>query len=143
MSGMNPSGLSLVWPMLAQIVLTFVILGVMFSRRFKAMKAREVRMADIALSQDRWPDAPRQASNNFTNQFESPVLFYALVLLAIHVGATGIVMTVLAWVYVASRIGHAYIHLGSNKVSLRAQVYAIGMGALALMTIGVAITIAF
>jgi len=132
-AGMN----SLVWPVLAQILLTLVVLVVMGIFRRKAMMAREVRISEIALKKDAWPSKPQQAANNFTNQFETPVLFYVLSILAIHVGATGWVMVALAWLFVASRIVHAVIHIGSNNMMIRPLAFLVGCVAILGMLIGV------
>lgn len=134
---MNPGGLSLVWPVLAQVLLTFVILFVMGFFRRKALYAREVRLRDIALSGETWPPKARQAANNFSNQFETPVLFYVLAVMAIHVGATGWLMTSLAWAFVATRVVHSVIHIGSNDLRWRSAVYTIGCFVLMAMLLGV------
>ena len=127
--------MSLIYPALAQILLTFVIMVLMGSARVRALKERQVKISDIALSGDAFPDKARQVANNFTNQFETPVLFFALVLIAIYVGATGRVMAFLAWGFIASRLAHAYVHITSNNVRLRFNVYLAGIAALALMWI--------
>ncbi len=134
---MNAGGLSLIWPVLAQVALTFVILFVMGYFRRKALQGREVRLKDIALSSDAWPGKARQAANNFSNQFETPVLFYVLAIMAIHVGATGWLMTTLAWLFVATRIGHAYVHIGSNDLRLRPLIFTVGVVVLLAMLVGV------
>lgn len=136
---MNPGGLSLIWPVLAQVALTFVILFVMGYFRRQALQAREVKLKDIALSSDAWPGKARQAANNFSNQFETPVLFYVLAIMAIHVGATGWLMTGLAWLFVATRVAHAYVHIGSNDLRLRPLAFLVGCVALIGMLVGVLI----
>ncbi len=136
---MNPGGLSLIWPVLAQVTLTFAILFVMGYFRRKALYGREVKPRDIALSGEAWPPKARQAANNFSNQFETPVLFYVLAVMAIHVGATGWLMTTLAWLFVATRVVHAYVHIGSNDLRLRPLVFTIGVVVLLAMLVGVLI----
>jgi hypothetical protein len=128
--------MKLIYPALAQIVWTFVVLGIMFRARQVAFKAG-VKLKDIAVSGEAWPNEAKLASNNFSNQFETPVLFYALVLFALHVGATGWVMTTLAWVYVASRVAHTLVHTGTNGVMNRAKIFLVGLVALLGMLIGI------
>lgn len=134
---MNPGGLSLIWPVLAQVALTFVVLFIMGHHRRRALSAKEVRPKDIALSGEAWPAKARQAANNYANQFETPVLFYVLAIMAIHVGATGWLMTGLAWLFVVSRVVHAYVHIGSNDMRLRPLVFTVGCAALIAMLAGV------
>lgn len=129
---------ALVWPMLAQIFLTFVVLGLMARARIAALKSREVTMGQVAVSNDAWPTKAKQAANNFTNQFETPVLFFALCLLAMTVGAGGWIMTLLAWGYVATRVAHTVVHVGSNDVRLRFNIFAVSVTILFLMALGVA-----
>lgn len=136
---MNPGGLSLVWPLLAQVALTLAVLFVMGYYRRTALYRREVRIRDIALSGDPWPAKAKQAANNFSNQFETPVLFYVLGIMAIHVGATGWLMTTLAWAYVVSRIAHAFIHIGSNDLRFRSGFFFAGCAILIAMLVGVLI----
>ncbi|QCK86968.1 hypothetical protein E8L99_14980 [Phreatobacter aquaticus] len=139
MGTMNAGGLSLIWPLLVQIALTLAVLGVMGRLRLKALSAREVRLGDVAVSSTAWPERAKQAANNFSNQFETPVLFYVLIMVAIHVGATGPVMTVLAWGYVASRIAHAIEHIGTNNVRRRFAIFSGGVVVLAAMLVGILI----
>lgn len=133
--------LKLIYPALAQILWSFIVLAIMFLRRKKAFASREVGLADVAVSTERYPDSARLAAANFSNQFETPVLFFALILIAIHVGATGYVMAVLAWAYVATRVVHTLIHTGSNRMLQRAVIFAIGAGCLFFIWVGIVIAI--
>lgn len=132
--------LKLIYPALAQILWSFVVLVIMFLRRKKAFADRTVRLADVAVSTERYPDAARLAAANFSNQFETPLLFFALILIAIHVGATGHVMAALAWAYVATRVAHTLVHTGSNSLQRRALIFALGVACLFLMWVGVVIS---
>lgn len=133
--------LKLIYPALAQILWSFVVLVIMFLRRQKAFANREVRLADIAISTERYPDSARLAAANFSNQFETPVLFFALTLIAIHVGATGYVMAALAWAYVATRVVHTLVHTGTNSLKQRALIFAAGIACLFLMWVGIVIAV--
>lgn len=133
--------LKLIYPALAQILWTFVVLTITFLRRKKAFAAREVSMADVAVSNERYPEPARLAAANFSNQFETPVLFFALVLIAIHVGTTGYVMAALAWAFVATRVVHTLIHTGTNRLQQRALVFAAGAACLFLMWVGIVASI--
>ncbi|HEV2509729.1 MAPEG family protein [Bosea sp. (in: a-proteobacteria)] len=133
--------LKLIYPALAQILWSFVVLVIMFRRRKRAFANREVGLADIAVSTERYPDTARLAAANFSNQFETPVLFFALILIAIHVGATGYVMAMLAWAYVATRIVHTLVHTGTNSLKQRALVFAAGIACLFFMWVGIVIAV--
>jgi len=63
------------------------------------------------------------------------VLFYVLVVLALITRKADMVFVVLAWMFVASRLVHAYIHTTSNKVLRRFQAFVVGVLILAVMWI--------
>ena len=70
-------------PAFVQVALTFVLMLWMGRARFAAVRAGQVKVEDIALGQRAWPDRVMQIVNAFHNQFETPVLFYALVAFAL------------------------------------------------------------
>lgn len=123
---MRAVDVALAGALLAQVVLTLAV-GV----RLGFARARAVRegavTGDVMLSGDGWPDYARQASNSFSNQFEVPVLFYALALLALTLGFAGPVFAGLACAFVASRAVHATVHVTSNDLRLRAPSYGVGV----------------
>lgn len=133
--------IKLIYPALAQILWTFVVLVIMFLRRREALAGKQVRMADVAVSTEAYPERARLAAANFTNQFETPVLFFALIMLAMEVGASGYIMTGLAWAFVATRIAHTLVHTGSNRLQTRALVFAAGLACLFAMWVGVVATV--
>jgi hypothetical protein len=125
--------LALVYPVLAQVLLTFVLYVLTARARGAALRARRVRVGEIALSTEPWPDDVKKFSNNLHNQFEAPVLFYVLCGVATYVGATGTLIVVLAWLFVVSRVVHAAIHVTTNRVRYRFYAFAFGLTVLALL----------
>ena len=125
--------MSLVYPVLAQVLLTLILGVALGIRRTRAVVSRRVRMKDIALSADGYPEGIRKHGNNLRNQFETPVLFYVLCGLAIYLGAAGTLMAALAWAYVASRVVHCAIHVTYNRVDHRFFAFLAGVIVLALM----------
>jgi hypothetical protein len=126
--------IAILYPVFAQIILTFVLLMAVGWMRRKAMLTPGFRMSDIALDASRWPDDARKIGNCYANQFELPVIFYVLCLIALMTGKADFLMVVLAWTFVASRIVHAVIHTGSNIVPRRGAALALGMLVLMIMT---------
>ncbi|GGH17999.1 hypothetical protein GCM10007036_19880 [Alsobacter metallidurans] len=123
----------LLYPVLAQVLLTFVVLFATGSARFKALRERRVKIGAIAVANEGWPEDVRKFSNNYANQFETPVLFYVLCGIAIFIRATDILMLVLAWLFVVTRVLHAFIHTGSNDVQTRFRVFLAGVAVLIIM----------
>ena len=133
--------LKLVYPTLALILWIFIVLVIVFLRRKTAFSAKQVRMEDIAVSNERYPEPARLAAANFSNQFETPVVFFALIMLAMEVAATSYIMAALAWAYVATRVAHTLVHVGSNDLRLRATIFAIGVAILFCMWVGVVLAV--
>jgi hypothetical protein len=116
----------LLLPAFLHVALVTVI-GIRLGRaRFRAGRAGVVRVEDIAIDSSRWPDDIRKLSNNFDNQFQIPVLFYAILPLLIILVKVDWVQVALAWAFVASRILHSQIHTGRNEVIRRFQVFLLG-----------------
>lgn len=63
------------------------------------------------------------ASDHFRNLFEVPVLFYALCGFLAITQLTNPLLLACAWGYVALRAAHTYVHLTSNKVIRRFQLF--------------------
>jgi hypothetical protein len=120
-------------PLFVEIILTFMLLAGMGVLRNRDLRDGAVTARSIALREPNWPARTTQVANAFANQFELPVLFYVLTILEIITRHADLVFVVLAWVFVLSRIGHAYIHTSGNVVTQRGAVYGIGMLVLVVM----------
>jgi hypothetical protein len=129
---MKSMNLLLVFPMLAMVALTTVVLVYMFIVRVQALKSGKIPM-DYFRTYSLAIDVPApalQAQNHFKNLFEIPVLFYAGCLTAIIIPVMGTAVLVFAWAFVFARIMHAFVHLGSNRIKLRMRCYAVSWLAL-------------
>jgi hypothetical protein len=114
------------WPVLAQVFLTLAMFIVLGARKAGAVKAGTVNRQQAALDNRVWPEGVVKVSNNIANQFEIPILFYVLCMVLYSINAAGTVAVVLAWLFVASRYAHAYVHVGSNYVPVRLRLFMIG-----------------
>ena len=128
------------WPVLAQVALTLVIYFVMSTRRIAAVRAGQARARDFAIPVD--PEMSATAARNVSNQFELPVLFYVACLAFHQIGAVDLIVLILAWTFVASRVVHAWVHVTSNVVVRRRRIFVIGFLVVAMMWIWFAIRIA-
>ena len=122
-------------PVFVQVGLTFFLLFWMGAVRLRALKGREVRLGDIALRQPAWPERPTQISSAYDSQFQLPVLFYALVPLALITRKADLLFVVLSWIFVATRLAHAAIHTTSNNVQQRFMAFLAGAVVLLIMWI--------
>ena len=128
-------------PVFVQVTLTFGLLFWMAYTRRTSLSRGELKVRDIALGQSAWPARATQASNSFDSQFQIPVLFYVLVILAWITKQADLLFVVMAWIFVLSRLAHAYIHTTSNNVSTRFNIFALGMMVLLIMWIIFAVRI--
>ncbi len=120
-------------PLFVEVILTFVLMLQMGALRRADYSSGAVKADDIALREPRWPQRTTQAANAFSNQFELPVLFYVLTILAWVTRHAGIVFVVLAWIFVICRVLQAYVHVTSNVVRYRGLFYSIGAVVLMIM----------
>ncbi|HEX9138487.1 MAG TPA: MAPEG family protein [Steroidobacteraceae bacterium] len=133
----------LVYPMLAMVLLTFSVLVRLFRSRVRAVREGQLTMGFFQI----WrggtePDYAIKPARHFVNLFEAPTLFYAACLAAMVVQTPGILIHVLAWCYVAARLVHTYIHLGSNRVGHRVRAYFVSWLVLLAMWICIAASVA-
>lgn len=117
----------------AQVLLTVVILCLMGRERVPRVMSGEVAVKDIAVERSAYPLRARLLSNNFDNQFQLPVLFYVMALLALWSGGTNWAEVILAWLFVALRYAHAAIHVTTNRVHVRFAVYTAGLAVLCVL----------
>jgi len=137
------SELSLVYPMLALVLLTFGVLIVLFRSRVRMVREGLAPVSYFRVFQGSpEPEFAAKPARHFANLFEAPTLFYAGCLAAMITGVTGTVIVVLAWAYVAMRYLHAYIHLGGNRVRHRMRAYFASWVCLMAMWITVAMGVA-
>jgi hypothetical protein len=126
---------ALLLPVFVQVGLTFFLMFWMGILRRRALSSGAVKPSDIALRQPNWPPRTLQVANCFHNQLELPMLFYVVVAFILITSTNSLVFVLLAWIFVLSRLVHAYIHTGQNDVLARSM--AIGVGALALVAMWV------
>ena len=118
---------SILLPLFVQIGLTFFLVTWMAWERTILFGRREMKWQDIALRQTRWPDRAQQIGNCFENQFEIPTLFYILVVLEILTKKADLPFVILEWLFVATRLAHAYVFTTSNYVPLRGRFFIAGV----------------
>jgi hypothetical protein len=120
-------------PLFVQVVLTVVLGFWLAGLRVPAVRRGEIEPRDIALREPNWPKHTLQVGNSYQNQFEVPVLFYVLTILAIITKQADLLFVVLAWVFVLSRVAHATVHVTDNHLGRRGALFGIGALVLAIM----------
>lgn len=120
-------------PVFIQVALTFGVLFWLGPARVGALQRGEAKLKDVALGQSAWPDRITQIANTHNNQYQLPVLFYVLVLLALVVRKVDLVLVAGAWIFVLSRLAHAYVYVTTNNVPARFRAYVVGAVVLVAM----------
>ncbi len=128
-------------PVFVEVFLIFLLMGLMGLERGRSLTSGEVRREDIALDGKNYTSRARQFGNCFSNQFELPMLFFVLIAFILITRVGDLLLLVLAWVFVVSRLVHAYVHTTSNDVDWRFRAYALGVAALLVMWVLFAIKI--
>lgn len=120
------SNLSLIYPMLALVLLTFGVGVVLFRARVRAVREGHTPVSYFRVFQGSpEPEFVAKPTRHFSNLFETPTLFYAGCLAAMVAGVTGPIVVALAWGYVAARLAHAGVHLRGNRLRQRIPIYFI------------------
>lgn len=124
---------AVILPVLVQVGLTLILLFWLGRSRLATLRSGELKVRDIALGERVWPKRILQLQNSYHNQFELPVLFYVLVVLALITRKADMLFVVMSWMFVVSRLVHAAIHTTSNKISQRFMAFVVGVLILAAM----------
>ncbi|MBN9218567.1 MAG: MAPEG family protein [Mesorhizobium sp.] len=113
------------WPMLAHVLLIYIVYAVLGRRRYVAVKSGEAKVSQYK-ARSTEPASCVSVASNLSNQFELPVLFYALCLTLHMTNGVNYLTLALMWIFVASRYFHAWVHLTSNDLLLRSRSFFVG-----------------
>ena len=124
-----------------QVALTFIAIFRMGKLRLDSHVRKEVTYGDVALDTRNYPDSIKQFQNNVTNQFETPVLFYAVVAISAATDSANGLVAIGAVIYVISRLVHHFIHVGTNHLRKRFNAFVVGLIGLLISWIGLGIAL--
>jgi hypothetical protein len=115
---------SILLPPTALVLLTGFVWLRLGSDRLGEMRSRRIHPQQVATSKQMGETMQNvQSADHFRNLFEMPVLFYALCAFLAITRLTTLLLLACAWGYVVLRAAHTYVHLTSNKVVRRFQVF--------------------
>src|SRR5207248_2983254 len=102
---------SILYPAFAMVVLVYLVLNRMRSMRFAAVRNREISAEYYrAFRGEEEPERLRVIARHFSNLFEMPVLFFAALLMIYVTRQASPWLVGCAWLYVALRYAHTYVH---------------------------------
>lgn len=111
-------------PPTALALMTAVVFGRLYKDRIAEIRARRIHPQQLATTREAHGVLQNvAASDNYRNLFEAPVLFYALCGFLAITQLTTVVLLASAWGYVFLRAAHTFVHLTSNKVIRRFQLF--------------------
>jgi hypothetical protein len=123
---------AILWPVAAHLALVAVLYAWLTVERRLAVKRGDADMASYRAYETE-PLRGRLLANNLANQFELPVLFYAVAMTLYVINDVSRAQVVLAWVFVAGRWAHTFVHVLSPNVALRGNVFTVGFVAVGAM----------
>ncbi|KUM28517.1 hypothetical protein AU467_11960 [Mesorhizobium loti] len=129
------------WPMLAHVLLVYIVYLVMLKRRYLAVKSGEAKISQYKVRSTE-PASSVTVANNLINQFELPVLFHVLCLALFVTNGVNYVTLALMWLFVVTRYVHAWVHLTRNYVLYRSRAFFLGAGILLVAWIWFALHLA-
>src|SRR5215471_18130979 len=103
-------------PLFLEVILTFALLFWLAPLRGRDFSLGVTRPENVALREPNWSQRSLQVAYSYSNQFELPVLFYALTILAWVTRRADLIFVVLAWIFVIFRYLQAYVHVTSNRM---------------------------
>ncbi|MFL0809280.1 MAG: MAPEG family protein [Agarilytica sp.] len=108
-------------PMFCLILLTFLVGVKLVTARIASVKNQQVSIKYYRYNsgEEEVPEILIKTGKNFSNLLETPLLFYIACTLYISLNVENLLGIALAWIYVAVRCIHSYIHLSSNNVVYR------------------------
>ncbi len=110
---------ALVVALLGHVALTLIVGLLTLRARVAAARGGKVRLQVVAINNAGWPEAARKLANNFDNQFQVPMLVYAVAALFIATGLADMNAAGLAFAFLAARILHTLEHTRRNRVLTR------------------------
>lgn len=126
---------SIFFPVLVQALLSLALLPMLGAARARSLRELDQTLddEDVRLGTNRWTEQAVKVANCYKNQFEIPTLFFAVVAFALIFRQADPLLTALAWVFVATRLAHAAIHVGPNIVRWRGAAFLSGVVVLLAM----------
>ncbi len=132
---------AILWPVFVQAFATIGLYVAMSRVRVAAVVAGKVDAKTFKYMENE-PEDLRNYTRALSNQFESPVLFYAACIIAYVTGTANVAVLVLAWGYAVSKLAHTYVHATANRLKQRRPAFIAAFGFLTLMWVALAVSLA-
>ena len=115
---------AILWPVLGHLALLNFLFVMVSCQRFVAVRDGAAEQNQFARAGQE-PERSRRWARNLDNQFQVPMLFYAIVVLLLaRDGADGW-QVALAWVFLFGRVVHTGVQVSGDDVRLRGMVFTV------------------
>lgn len=132
---------SIIRPIFALVVVTAVVwFAMLIFRNVAVLRGSASIKYFEGFSKDIPPEWIERPARTYKNLLELPVLFYLVCVLMLITGEMDEVQVALAWVFVYSRIAHAVVYIGINKVPYRFVAFVTGFIALSVIWVRFALS---
>lgn len=122
----------IIWPMILLAIATIAVYVPMVKARFGSVKSGKTK-AHVYKNNVGEPEESLRFSNGIRNQYETPVLFYAVCLAAyVTQNATGL-MIFLAFAFALLKLAHLLVHITTNKIRHRFRLFGLSLLILLVM----------
>lgn len=129
----------LLTPVFVYVAFCFLIIALMAVSRVRAIGSGELKGRRIKLGERNWPERVQRISNVAQNQWETPVLFWAAVAVALILDVQAPWLVGFAWLFVAARMLHAVIYISVNHILARFLSFGVSLVAMAAMWVVIAL----
>ncbi|PST26233.1 hypothetical protein C7U60_04165 [Mesorhizobium plurifarium] len=126
------TGFEIIWPMVAHVALVFMLYALLSMRRVALVRAGKIDVSVFRENRDE-PGESLVVRNSIANQFELPVLFHFCCVLLYLTEADNPAALGLAWLFVALRYAHAFVHVTGNRLRYRRPLFMAGFVVLGAM----------
>ncbi len=114
------SNSAIFYPAFGMFCLTMGCIFYLGISRYRAIHGRQVKISFYrTYDEGSQPERLHLLARHVQNHFEVPPVFYAGVVFAFVLNLVTLPALIFAWLFVAARCVHSFIHLGSNNVSQR------------------------
>jgi len=118
----------ILYSLLGMFILSVTVGIRMLQLRYRAVLRDKLDPAYFKLNEGaKLPDYLVKVTHHYDNLYETPVLFYAIVILAFVLHIVDAISLSLAYGYLISRVVHALVHLNSNRIRHRQYIFLLSI----------------
>jgi len=125
------------YPVAVLVFWTLLVLLHLGLSRLQAARRGEVAVRYFRTCQGDAPERLVVLERHYRNLLELPLLFYLGGLVVYVTGGVDVWSLGFAWAFVALRLVHSLVHLGSNRIRLRFRLFLAGFAVLAVFWLGI------